>query len=165
MDKYESYLVAAMLFLAVGFGILTLRHYNSLRRTDDLVLRSSVLNVSAAKVIGVHPCYRGEADAPYTLVEFGDYQCPPCREANRELSPILEKCRFKLRFVFRNLPLVSIHKYAMEAAVLAAMARDQGKFWAMHDELYCGGLNLFDENDIRSAVVKTNLSYYKVSVK
>jgi protein-disulfide isomerase len=78
----------------------------------------------------------GVADAKVTLVEFGDYQCPACGQA----EPIVEQIReaYKdqsFRFVFRNYPL-SIHPNAPAAAEAAEAAGAQGKFWEMHDLLY-----------------------------
>jgi protein-disulfide isomerase len=78
----------------------------------------------------------GAKDAAVTLVEFGDYQCPACGQA----EPIIEQIRKdyadkSFRFVFRNYPL-SMHPNAQPAAQAAEAAGAQGKFWEMHDALY-----------------------------
>lgn len=78
---------------------------------------------------------QGSAEAPVTLVEYGDYQCPSCGDA----APIVKKLQkhfgAKLRFVFRNFPL-PMHEFAEPAAEAAEFAGSQGKFWEMHDALY-----------------------------
>ncbi len=71
-----------------------------------------------------------------TVTEFGDFQCPACGAA----FPVLEQARQayagKITFVFRNLPLMSIHPNALLAAQAAEAAAKQGKFWEMHDKLF-----------------------------
>lgn len=78
----------------------------------------------------------GPADAPVTLVEYGDYQCPACAAAHPMVKVILKILGAKLRFVFRNMPPSAIHPYAELAAEAAEAAAAQGKFWEMHDALY-----------------------------
>ena len=79
---------------------------------------------------------RGSADAPITLVEYGDYECPYCGRS----APIIERLRDthgeRLRFVFRHFPLNSVHPRAAVMAQAAEAAGAQGKFWQMHDLLY-----------------------------
>lgn len=76
------------------------------------------------------------ADVVVTLEEFGDYQCPPCGFLHPTLKQIKKELGPNLNFVFRNLPLQSIHKNAMVAAQAAEAARMQNRFWEMHDFLY-----------------------------
>ena len=78
----------------------------------------------------------GPANAPVTLVEYGDYQCPYCGAAFPVVKRLQRALGTKLRFVFRNFPLTQAHPYAMIAAEAAEAAALQGKFWAMHDLLY-----------------------------
>ncbi|MDE2450940.1 MAG: DsbA family protein [Gammaproteobacteria bacterium] len=79
---------------------------------------------------------RGPADAPITIVEFGDYQCPFCHQFEPTLESVLEQYSHQARLVFRNYPLTQIHPEAMHAAQAAVCADKQGKFWAMHDAIY-----------------------------
>jgi protein-disulfide isomerase len=81
------------------------------------------------------PHTHGEANAPVTLEEFGDYQCPPCAAFHPELKKMEAQYGARLRVVFRNLPL-RMHQYAADAARAAEAAGLQGKFWEMHDMLY-----------------------------
>jgi protein-disulfide isomerase len=78
----------------------------------------------------------GVSNAPVTLEEFGDYQCPPCGNLHPVLKRIEHDYGSRVRVVFRNLPLESIHKNAFLAARAAEAAGLQGKFWEMHDLLY-----------------------------
>jgi len=79
---------------------------------------------------------QGPSDAPVTLVEYGDYQCPYCGEAHPVVKRLQKALGKQLRFVFRNFPLTQAHPYAMIAAELAEAAGLQGKFWQMHDWIF-----------------------------
>jgi len=82
---------------------------------------------------------RGSDKALVTLVEFTDYQCPVCARHARDTSPqILAEYveTGKIRYVVVDLPLESIHKQAFKAAEASRCARDQGKYWEMHDRLF-----------------------------
>ena len=79
---------------------------------------------------------QGPSDAPVTLVEYGDYQCPSCGEAYPVVKAIQAALGDRLRFVFRNFPLTTIHHHAEHAAEAAETAGAQGQFWQMHDILY-----------------------------
>ena len=78
----------------------------------------------------------GRVDAPLTLVEYGDYQCPYCGAAYPVVERLQRSLGKKLRFVFRNFPLTQAHPYALVAAEAAEAAALQGKFWEMHDFIY-----------------------------
>src|SRR6266481_5587131 len=78
----------------------------------------------------------GRADAPMTLVEYGDYQCPYCGEAYPVVKRLQKALGKKLLFVFRNFPLTQAHPYALIASEAAEAAALQGKFWEMHDLIF-----------------------------
>ena len=78
---------------------------------------------------------RGAPDAPVTLEEFGDYQCPPCANIAGFIDELVKEYNPRLRIVFRNFPL-PVHKYGREAALAAEAAGMQGRYWEMHDLLY-----------------------------
>jgi len=86
--------------------------------------------------VSVHDHAEGPADAPLTLVEYGDYQCPYCGAAYPVVKRLQKTLGKKLRFVFRNFPLTRMHPYALIAAQAAEAAALQGKFWEMHDLLF-----------------------------
>lgn len=79
---------------------------------------------------------RGPAEAPVTLVEYGDFQCPYCGLAEPVIRQLLARFGAVLRFVFRHLPLVDVHENAQLAAEAAEAAHVQGRFWEMHDLLF-----------------------------
>jgi protein-disulfide isomerase len=79
---------------------------------------------------------RGPAEAPVTIVEFSDFQCPFCRRAQPTLGEIQEKYPGKVRFVYKDLPLREIHPQAQTAAEAAHCAGDQGKYWEYQKALF-----------------------------
>jgi protein-disulfide isomerase len=79
---------------------------------------------------------QGATNAPVTLVEYGDYQCPYCGQAYPIIKNVQKHFGSRLRFVFRNFPLSEIHRHAAQAALSAEAAGLHGKFWEMHDLLF-----------------------------
>ena len=86
--------------------------------------------------VGPHDHARGDLEAPVTVVEYGDYQCPYCGRAYPIVKAVQNHFGPRLRFVFRNFPLSEIHPHAAQAAAAAEAAAERGKFWEMHDRLY-----------------------------
>jgi protein-disulfide isomerase len=78
----------------------------------------------------------GPEDAPYTLVEYGDYECPECGRLYVILRDLQKEIPSRLRVVFRHYPLSGIHPHAQQAAEAAEAAAVQGKFWEMHTLLF-----------------------------
>jgi Na+/H+ antiporter NhaA len=78
---------------------------------------------------------RGPDGAPVTLVEYGDYQCPYCGQAELVIRALLDEFGDELRYVWRHLPLSDVHVNAQMAAEAAEAAGSQGAFWPMHDKL------------------------------
>jgi Na+/H+ antiporter NhaA len=81
---------------------------------------------------------RGPVDAPLTLVEYGDFECPFCGRATGTVEELRERFGDRLRYVFRHVPLVDVHPHARLAAEAAEAAGAQGRFWEMHDRLFAG---------------------------
>jgi protein-disulfide isomerase len=88
------------------------------------------------KAIGPDDHARGSAEAPVTLVEYGDYQSPTCGEAYYMIQALRAVMGEQLQFVFRNFPLASIDPFAEYAALAAEEAGAQGHFWPIHDFLF-----------------------------
>ncbi len=79
----------------------------------------------------------GPADAPVTIIEFSDFQCPYCtRFRDETLDQLLDEYGDQVHIVYRDFPLTQIHQYAVGAAIAAECANDQGMFWEMHDTLF-----------------------------
>jgi len=83
----------------------------------------------------------GPDDAPITIVEFSDYQCPFCKRWHEQVyEPLLAAYPGKIRFVYRHLPLTSIHPDAFSAAEAAMCAGEQDAYWQFHEKLFDGDL-------------------------
>lgn len=78
----------------------------------------------------------GSEHSPVTVVEYGDFECPTCKQAAPAVKLVLERFGARIRFVFRHFPIESAHPHAMHAAQAAEAAGGQGKFWQMHDLLF-----------------------------
>ena len=79
---------------------------------------------------------RGPHDAPATLVEYGDYECPFCAAAHPVVEELRRVMGDDLRFVYRHFPLTNVHPHAEPAAESAEAAGAEGRFWPMHDLLF-----------------------------
>ncbi|MDM9384432.1 thioredoxin domain-containing protein [Chlorogloeopsis sp. ULAP01] len=93
------------------------------------------LKFNPQKVIGDSPT-TGANTPKILLVEFSDFQCPYCAEAHKTLKNLIAKHQDKVKLVYKNFPLISIHAEAMPAAEAAWAAQQQGKFWEYHDSLF-----------------------------
>lgn len=120
MKKYVAFIIiAGVLIIAVLAGVFLLRPQDSGGVESDPRTQKRTGPRSAV-----------------LLEEFGDYQCPPCAELHPTLKKLKHELGPDLNFVFRNLPLSSIHRNALPAAQAAEAARMQNRFWEMHDLLY-----------------------------
>jgi protein-disulfide isomerase len=88
---------------------------------------------------------QGLADAPLTLVQYGDYECPYTRRSLPIIAALQRRLGERLRFVYRNFPLTAIHPHALHAAEAAEAADAQGRFWPMHDHLFAHQHELEDD--------------------
>jgi len=84
----------------------------------------------------------GEAHAPVSVLEFGDFECPNCKQAAPAVKLLLERFPGRVRFAFRHFPLEEVHPHALAAAEVAEIAAAQGRFWPMHDLLFEHQLHL-----------------------
>jgi len=78
----------------------------------------------------------GASHAPVSIVEYGDFECPNCKQAAPAVRLLLERHAGRVRFAYRHFPLEEVHPHAFAAAVVAEGAGGQGKFWQMHDLLF-----------------------------
>src|SRR6266545_8150906 len=130
MKRYLPFVIVAAVALAtLGSGAMLYR-----------AMRPQVLSMPENRSLGgksgtesMH--IRGNPDAPATLEEFADFQCPPCGNFAGFTEELLKQYDSRLRIVFRNFPL-ALHEHAREAALAAEAAGLQGRFWEMHDVLY-----------------------------
>ena len=78
----------------------------------------------------------GHPHAPVVLVEYGDFECPNCKQVAPVLKLLVGRFPLHLRVVFRHFPLEEVHAHALDAALAAEIAGEAGKFWPMHDLLF-----------------------------
>ena len=123
-------LMATVLATCLGWLLFKWTRYRTGAHTADLPSRLS------APVDPARDHIRGRPDAPLTLVEYGDFQCPFCARATGVARQLHEYFGSDLRYVFRHLPLTEIHPDAEFAARAAEAAARQGDFWGMHDLLF-----------------------------
>jgi protein-disulfide isomerase len=103
---------------------------------------------------------RGRADAPVTMVEYGDYECPDCLNSEPIVKRLSEQLGDRLRVVFRHFPRNSVHPRASAAAEAAEAAAAQGRFWEMHEALFNHQKQLADV-DLTHLALQLGLDVYK----
>ncbi|HEY6154745.1 MAG TPA: thioredoxin domain-containing protein [Candidatus Udaeobacter sp.] len=121
--------------IVVGVAMVTLGSGTMLYRAKRPQVKNIPENQTVAVKGDAAAHVRGNPDAPVTLEEFGDFQCPPCGQFAGFVEELLKEYDSRLRIVFRNFPLPG-HEHAREAALAAEAAGFQGKFWEMYDTLY-----------------------------
>src|SRR4030081_1601556 len=94
-----------------------------------------------------------KVSSPVVLEEYGDYQCPPCGQLYPELKQIEHEYGNQVQVVFHHFPLMKMHKNALIAAHAAEAARNQNKFWEMHDRLYRNQKEWADQDDPRPTFI------------
>jgi protein-disulfide isomerase len=95
--------------------------------------------------VGTSPSL-GPKDAKITIVEFSDYQCPFCSQAEPLIAQVMEAYPKQVQRVYKQFPLTSIHPNAMPASKAAIAAGKQGKFWEMHEKLFANARELTADN-------------------
>lgn len=104
----------------------------------------------------------GPADAPITLVEFSDFECPYCRQWFSETWPQLQKAYAgKIRLVYRDFPLYGLHPDAEAAAEAANCAGEQGQYWPFHDRLFSGKALTMDTYQSYAAELKLDQAKFQ----
>ena len=133
MKRYLPFVIIALVFVvAIVGGTWLLRAPQRPERPGNSNAQQTAANTQGADP----PRIRGEANAPVTIEEFGDFQCPPCAATHPLLKTIEAQYGSRLRVIFRNFPLRNLHPHALNAARAAEAAGLQGKYWEMHDMIY-----------------------------
>lgn len=137
-----------------------LRYIGNNRKESSSGLPKELV-ISTRQLIGDSQDLQGSITSGYTLVEFGDYQCPPCAKSSGKVQSLLVAFPDKLSFRFRHYPLPS-HEYALRCAILAEEARDYGVFWKVHEQLY--GLQAKISDDaIKQIYANSNIKLSELS--
>ena len=106
---------------------------------DTSKLDDSSTSIKASSVSVDGGISKGELDAPISIIEFGDFQCPYCQSFATDTEPQIQTTYIdtgKVKFIFMEYPMQDVHTNAMAAALAAECANEQGKFWIYHDILY-----------------------------
>lgn len=129
----KAWIIFAAITVVILTGLVFLSRSNQVdvSSIDD----SKIIAATAASGNIADHTY-GTTNGKAMLIEYGDYQCPACGSAYPNLKELSEEYKDKMTFVFRNLPLTSIHPNARAGAAAAEAAGLQGKYWEMHDKLY-----------------------------
>ncbi len=130
---FVGILIAALVLVAVAVLPTLL---NKIRAPHVEEVTTVPEKITAALLIPQWSHIRGDISAPFTLVEFGDYQCPTCENAHNMVTEILKRFKDRIRLVYHHSQINLGHHNAGTLAMAAAAADEQGKFWEMHDLLY-----------------------------
>ena len=112
------------------------------REQETKQFLSRLIPVRSTEIMAGRSQFRGDSNAPFTLIEFGDYECPPCRATQKILAGELAKYKRAVRLDFRQFPaLDSLHRHARHTAATRRRVgvHAAGKFWRVHDRLFCSG--------------------------
>lgn len=156
-------------------GLLIIFSKNS--QLDVSAVDVSAIQVANSQDGNIADHVLGKSDGKVTLIEYGDFQCPPCGSAAPRIKIITEQYKNQLRFVFRNFPITTAHANAKAAAGTAEAAGLQGKYWEMHDKIYAAQVdwsnltgtdrtNFFENyaKDLNLDITKFNLDIASTSV-
>ena len=138
--------LAATLVGVIVMMVVSITNQRELKRLSARVTQlETVANAPPAQGSALNKVYdvdvatapaRGPAGAVVTVAGFSEFQCPFCLSVVPTLKELEETYKDRVRFVWKHLPLVGIHKNAMGAAIAAEAARNQAKFWEYHDKLF-----------------------------
>ncbi len=113
-------------------------------QAEEVSIAEQIANIDRYEIdIAAHDPVFGPENAPVTIIEFSDFECPFCLRHFQETYPrLLENYEGQIRYIFKDLPLTSIHPNAFPAAIAAQCAFEQDAFWPYHDLLFAGSLGL-----------------------
>ncbi len=140
----ERWFIITVLAVVVWFGLPMLLQLFITRPVEPkagFTVASGVSSATAPAVVNVTTVddpASGLVDAPVTIVEFGDFECPFSKEVYPILKQVINKYPDAVRFIYRDFPVADINPQALPAAEAANCAGVQGKFWQFHDQLFTG---------------------------
>lgn len=131
---------AIIIALIISLSALGVYFYNKIANpssgTANLYSNNDKESSPADIKVDLADHIRGDFDAPVTIVEYSDFQCPYCFRFGQTMEQIMEEYPNDVRWVYRHFPLSSSHPYAQKAAEASECAADQNKFWQYHDQLF-----------------------------
>jgi protein-disulfide isomerase len=130
----KTWIIFGIICLGVLGGLIYAASRNNVTLPKNLDVNAIQSANSANGQIADHVF--GDAKSPVVLIEYGDFECPYCGEAYPQVKTVTDKYQGQIAFIFRNLPLTTVHPNALAAAGAAEAAGLQGKYWQMHNLLY-----------------------------
>lgn len=143
------FLVIILIYIAViiyqvvfQVEIQTQSRYEMLKQKFQQTFSPGTANLRETLIETKDDPYWGMEDANIVIVEFSDFQCPYCRQAYPEIKKLREAYQTQIKIIYRDMPNVSSHPQALNAALAAECADDQSMFWPYHDKLFENQTNL-----------------------
>lgn len=161
-NKSQNFLAISILIAAVLISGSIFYNKNSgsgdnNKSNNNLaVVKNNITNKSLEEVLKIKPDFDpvlGDPNAPVTIIEYSDYECPFCEIFFNQTESLIRKEFIetgKAKMIYRDFPL-EFHQYAMPTALAANCAKEQGKFWTYHDEIFKNHNNLANFNYIETA--------------
>lgn len=161
-NKSQNFLAVSILIAAVLISGSIFYNKNSGSGANNQVknnladIKNNIANTNLEEVLKIKPDFDvvlGDPNAPVTIIEYSDYECPFCEMFFSQTESLIRKDFIetgKAKMIYRDFPL-EFHQYAMPAALAANCAKEQGKFWAYHDEIFKNHNNLVNFNYIETA--------------
>lgn len=134
MNRVAWIIFSAVIILLIGGLVVYSRMTNPAIDVSSIDINKLIATSDQNGQIGEHTI--GTTDSKVILIEYGDFQCPSCGGAHPQIKQVTEEYKDKVLFIFRNLPLTSIHPNARAAAAAVEAAGLQGKYWEMHDLVF-----------------------------
>lgn len=126
-----------IIFAVFTIGILaTLIIISGNSKLDVKQIDTNAVQVASSQNGNIGDHIFGKVDSKVTLIEYGDFQCPPCASIHPTIKTVIEEYKDQIQFVFRNFPITTSHPNAKAAAGTAEAAGLQGKYWEMHDKIF-----------------------------
>lgn len=130
---------AWIIFSAVAIGALGLLiFFSGNSKLDVSKVDVNAIQTASEQNGNIDDHVQGKVGSKVTIIEYGDFQCPPCGSMYPKIKAITKEYKDQVQFVFRNFPIATSHPNAKAAAGTAEAAGLQGKYWEMHDKIYAG---------------------------
>jgi len=158
-------LIILFLIFLVYFSFLVYNEYQNIKgggltnsqSLEKFLKEQKIIDPTDKRLDFSDDPYLGNPQAELKIIEFGDFQCPYCRETFPVIRKIANEYEEQIQLVYRDFPLSEIHPEAQKAAEAAGCATKQGKFWPYHDKLFLNQENL-KENDLLKYAQELNLN-------
>lgn len=164
--KFWPTIITLIVFVLIGVFVWRVGHYTELIQSGELLdlnasyakqmsisrlASAASANASGAAIDSADDPSIGSKDASLTIVEFADFGCPYSQQVSFLMRSLAHEYGDRVRYVYRDFPLIELHPEAQLAAEAGECAQDQGKFWELHDKFYQNQSDLSEEAIIQYA--------------